>query len=174
MKNRIQNHDNWMTPPFLYEKLDRKWKFDFDPCPFNHNLDEWDGLACEWGDRNFLNPPFSQKLKELFIHEAVAQSVILHKITVSLIPASLSTKLFHQIIKPNCITWYPLEKRVPFVGINTKGQYVNYHLLEGFEDHPMYCKAFLPVTTETVLYGGETIPKFIKANGQQDCMIVIF
>lgn len=47
----------WLTPPDLYAKLDAEFKFDFDPCP--HPLpDGFDGLTCEWGKRNYVNPPF--------------------------------------------------------------------------------------------------------------------
>lgn len=47
----------WLTPPSLYEILDDEFHFDFDPCP--HPLpDGFDGLTCEWGCRNYVNPPF--------------------------------------------------------------------------------------------------------------------
>jgi hypothetical protein len=47
----------WLTPPDLYARLDAEFGFDFDPCP--HPLPEgFDGLTCEWGARNYVNPPF--------------------------------------------------------------------------------------------------------------------
>jgi hypothetical protein len=47
----------WLTPPDLYAKLDAEFHFDFDPCPYP--LPEgFDGLTCEWGGRNYVNPPF--------------------------------------------------------------------------------------------------------------------
>ena len=47
----------WLTPPDLYAQLDAEFHFDFDPCPYP--LPEgFDGLTCEWGRRNYVNPPF--------------------------------------------------------------------------------------------------------------------
>ena len=47
----------WLTPPDLYASLDAEFHFDFDPCP--HPLPEgFDGLTCEWGQSNYVNPPF--------------------------------------------------------------------------------------------------------------------
>ena len=47
----------WLTPPDLYKELDEEFHFDFDPCP--HPLaDGFDGLTCEWGQSNYVNPPF--------------------------------------------------------------------------------------------------------------------
>lgn len=52
----------WLTPPDLYAKLDAEFNFDFDPCPFP--LPEgFDGLTCEWGTSNYVNPPFGSILK---------------------------------------------------------------------------------------------------------------
>lgn len=47
----------WLTPPDLYAALDAEFHFDFDPCP--HPLPSgFDGLTCEWGRSNYVNPPF--------------------------------------------------------------------------------------------------------------------
>jgi hypothetical protein len=47
----------WLTPPDLYAVLDAEFAFDFDPCP--HPLPAgFDGLTCEWGTSNYVNPPF--------------------------------------------------------------------------------------------------------------------
>ena len=48
----------WLTPPDLLERLAAEFgPFDFDPCP--HPLPAgFDGLTCEWGRRNYVNPPF--------------------------------------------------------------------------------------------------------------------
>jgi hypothetical protein len=47
----------WLTPPSLYAQLHAEFGFDFDPCP--HPIPEgFDGLTCEWGRSNYVNPPF--------------------------------------------------------------------------------------------------------------------
>jgi hypothetical protein len=47
----------WLTPPQLMADLQMEFNFDFDPCP--HPLpDGFDGLTCEWGSSNYVNPPF--------------------------------------------------------------------------------------------------------------------
>ena len=47
----------WLTPPDLYAELNAEFHFDFDPCPYP-KPDSFDGLTCEWGQRNYVNPPF--------------------------------------------------------------------------------------------------------------------
>jgi hypothetical protein len=47
----------WLTPPRLMEALQLEFAFDFDPCPFPLP-DRFDGLTCEWGQSNYVNPPF--------------------------------------------------------------------------------------------------------------------
>ena len=49
--------DEWNTPESLYRNLNDEFHFDFDPCPNNPSFD---GLSIKWGNRNFINPPFSQ------------------------------------------------------------------------------------------------------------------
>ena len=47
----------WLTPPDLYAELDAEFHFDFDPCPYPLPIG-FDGLTCEWGKSNYVNPPF--------------------------------------------------------------------------------------------------------------------
>lgn len=47
----------WLTPPALYASLDAEFNFDFDPCPYPLP-ENFDGLSCEWGSSNYVNPPF--------------------------------------------------------------------------------------------------------------------
>ena len=55
--NRTDAKHYWLTPPNLYEKLNAEFHFDFDPCPYP-KPDDFDGLTCEWGRSNYVNPPF--------------------------------------------------------------------------------------------------------------------
>ena len=47
----------WITPPYVYGPLHAEFQFDFDPCPYP-KPDDFDGLTCEWGSSNYVNPPF--------------------------------------------------------------------------------------------------------------------
>ena len=117
MKNRNLNHkDDWATPQELYNKLDKEFNFDFDPCPLNPNFD---GLEIRWGERNFVNPPYSRMLKEAFIRKAFEQAQK-GRLSVMLLPVSTSTKIFHEVIYPNAEIRF-IKGRVQFIGINTFG-----------------------------------------------------
>jgi site-specific DNA-methyltransferase (adenine-specific) len=121
MKNRnIEHSDNWATPKELYDKLNDEFDFDYDPCPL---FSTFDGLTFDWEKSNFINPPYSKKLKEAFVLKAIEESKK-GKLCVMLLPVSTSTKLFHQHILPNAKEIRFLEKRVKFLGTNTKGEYV--------------------------------------------------
>ena len=79
MKKRFNkngsNNDNWETPEYIYIFIEEffgiKKKDLYDPCPINS---EFDGLNIRWYPKNYVNPPYSRKLKELFIHKALEQS----------------------------------------------------------------------------------------------------
>jgi hypothetical protein len=121
MKNKnLNNTDDWQTPKEFYNKLNEVYNFDFDPCPL-HSL--FDGLSIEWGERNFINPPYSRSLKEAFVKKAIEESKK-GKLCVMLLPVSTSTKLFHEHIIPNAKDIKFVKGRIKFLGVNTKGEYV--------------------------------------------------
>ena len=55
--NKADGKHYWLTPPELMAQLQEEFNFDFDPCPYP-KPDDFDGLRCEWGQRNYVNPPF--------------------------------------------------------------------------------------------------------------------
>ena len=121
MKNRNLNHiDDWATPAYIYDPLNKEFNFDFDPCPLQHDIKKWDGLEIDWKKRNFINPPYSRKLKESFVIKAIEESKK-GNLCVCLLPVSTSTKLFHHHILPNKKEIRFVYKRIKFIGVNTFG-----------------------------------------------------
>ncbi len=153
MKNRNLDHsDNWATPDYFYNELNKEFDFNFDPCPYNTGELEFDGLTIDWKDRNFINPPYSQKLKEAFVLKAIEESKK-GKLCVMLLPVSTSTKLFHDHIQPSAKEIRFLRGRLKFIGINQKGEYVNWK----------YWNRIPPIGA-----------KEVSNSGMHDSMIVIF
>ena len=116
-------HNNWATPPDFYDKLNEEFKFNFDPCPLFHNLEEWDGLQIDWKERNFCNPPYSRKEKEAFIRKARAEQ-LKGRLSVLLLPVSASTKVFHEVILPNAKVRF-VKGRLKFGGAKSSGTFDN-------------------------------------------------
>jgi len=118
MKNRnLEHKDNWATPKVFYDKLNAEFNFNFDPCPLHS---QFDGLSMDWKERNFVNPPYSRKLKEAFIRKAFEESMK-GKVCVMLLPVSTSTHIFHDIILPNANIRF-VKGRISFEGVNTFGK----------------------------------------------------
>lgn len=80
---------DWRTPKAFYQALNAEFSFDFDPCP---PQSEFDGLSVEWGERNFINPPFKGIAK--WIAKGWAEAMK-GKLAVFLIPARTDTRYWH-------------------------------------------------------------------------------
>ena len=113
-KIHINNDDNYATPPEIYNELNKEFHFDFDPCPYNEGEILIDGLKIDWGKSNFVNPPYSQKLKEAFVKKGIEEMKKGNR-SVFLIPVSTSTKLFHRY-------FWDKEKNKPKDGIEIRFQ----------------------------------------------------
>ena len=81
---------DWQTPKAVYQVLDAEFGFDFDPCPVKP---KFDGLAIEWGQANFVNPPYGREighwLKKGFEEWEKGKTVVF------LIPSRTDTKWWH-------------------------------------------------------------------------------
>ena len=47
----------WLTPPDLLKRINDEFGEFYDPCPYP-KPDSYDGLTAEWGNVNYVNPPF--------------------------------------------------------------------------------------------------------------------
>jgi len=95
-------NQTWKTPTKLYEKLDKEFNFDFDPCPNNA---KFDGLKISWKSCNFVNPP--HKTQNLWIKKAINEADKGNK-SVMLLPARTDSKIFHDFI-------FPLSDEIRFI-----------------------------------------------------------
>ena len=87
--------DEWATPKYIYSQVE-KLKM-FDPCPLGGSVD---GLAIEWGQNCFVNPPYSdlKKWVDKSIEEAKkGKSILL------LIPSRTDTKAFRKLYLYGCL-----------------------------------------------------------------------
>jgi len=87
--------DEWTTPKDFYAKLNEEFHFDYDPCPVNFTKD---GLTTEWGNKNFINPPYSDWQKWI---KKGFEEFKKGKLCVFLLPSRTDTKAFHEIILAN-------------------------------------------------------------------------
>jgi len=80
----------WLTPPTIYDRLDRRFHFDFDPCPCPCPP-EFNGITVPWGSSTYCNPPFLKRDSlhgagpTAFVRKAIAEHA-LGKTVVLLLP----------------------------------------------------------------------------------------
>ena len=86
-----KNTDDWAPPKYIYDQAMEKGMFD--PCPLFSRVD---GLKIEWGEINFVNPPYSNL--KAWIEKSIEQSKKGKKV-VLLIPARTDTKAFKMLFE---------------------------------------------------------------------------
>lgn len=124
LKTMLSSQSNeWETPQYLFDELNKEFNFNFDPCATKENAKckyyctkEENGLDRDWdGYRIFCNPPYGTDTPKWVkkASEAKDGTVVL------LIPARTDTKYFHQYIYHKAEIRF-IRGRIKFVG-NQKG-----------------------------------------------------
>jgi len=83
---------HWVTPAWLYARLDAEFHFDDDPCPLSEN--GIDGLLRPWGKSVFLNPPYGRPVSK-WLNKALGESQN-GSTVVCLLPARTDTRWWHE------------------------------------------------------------------------------
>lgn len=104
-------NDKWRTPFDLLKGLESEFMFDFDPCPSDPTFN---GLEVEWGESNFVNPPYSTKLQNAFVKKAIIEWNK-GKTVVLLLPVRTGSIRWQELILPYA-TEIRFLKRLKFQG----------------------------------------------------------
>ena len=95
--------DQWSTPQWLFDELNKEFHFDLDVCAdeSNHKCEKYfnkqqDGLKMKWGGRIWCNPPYGRQIG-LWVKKASQAGTLV----VMLVPARTDTKWFHDYIYHN-------------------------------------------------------------------------
>ena len=97
--------NEWYTPRYLFEKLDREFGFDLDPCCTKESAKcekfytkKDDGLVQDWlGHTVFVNPPYGREIKK-WVKKCYDESKKQNTKVVALIPARTDTSYWHDYI----------------------------------------------------------------------------
>lgn len=101
----LSTTDNWATPQYVFDELDKEFCFDLDPCASKENAKcakfftvKEDGLSKDWGGyRVFCNPPYGSVIK-YWVKKCYEESRKPDTTVVMLIPARTDTSYFHDYI----------------------------------------------------------------------------
>ena len=93
--------DQWATPQWFFDELDKEFNFNLDPCAdsTNHKCDKYftkeqNGLEMDWGGYTvYCNPPYGREIGRWVKKAAESGTTV-----VMLLPARTDTKWFHEYI----------------------------------------------------------------------------
>lgn len=98
--------NEWATPQDFFERLNREFNFELDPCSDGHNAkcdryftQEDDGLMQDWAGvaiSVFMNPPYGRVIGD-WIRKAYEESRK-GATVVALIPSRTDTKYWHDYV----------------------------------------------------------------------------
>ncbi|MGE3311312.1 MAG: DNA N-6-adenine-methyltransferase [Limisphaerales bacterium] len=97
--------DEWATPQWLFEALNREFGFTLDPCSTHQNAKcarhftrEEDGLSRSWANEVvWMNPPYGQGIGA-WISKAFDAARLDQALVVCLIPSRTDTRWWHRYV----------------------------------------------------------------------------
>lgn len=104
--------EDYQTPKWLYDKLNKIFSFNLDPCTSRDNplgtkyffTKQIDGLAQSWDLKSiYINPPYGRDIRKWLSKAYNSLQLNPDQVIVMLLPARTDTKWFHQYIykQPN-------------------------------------------------------------------------
>jgi len=133
------DRDEWETPKELFDKLNKQYHFEFDCCANKGNsktkylTTDFESYELLLHQPVWMNPPFS-KAKEMFEHffKVVDSGVAIYRCD------NLETKIWQDIILPNCDWIFIPKGRVVYEGMNGSGSRFPSALIGIGVDPPKY------------------------------------
>jgi len=118
----IESRDEWETPQWLFDKLDKQFDFDFDCCAnsrntkigsYPYNFFDYNTAQVKMG---WMNPPFSKAL-EMFKHffKVISKGVAIYRCD------NFETKIWQEVIFPNASWVFIPNKRIVYEGMKGSG-----------------------------------------------------
>lgn len=130
----------WLTPPEMMKELNEEFNFDFDACPYP-KPESFDGLACEWGEVTYVNPPFGsiiQNGKKKGPTAWVRKAIEEHKKGKTIVLVFPTDKWIHYLLKAGAslrsygdVRWHAIEDGSKGNGI---GRFTMAFILRGSKD----------------------------------------
>jgi phage N-6-adenine-methyltransferase len=91
----------WETPIDLFDRLDRRYRFNLDPCCTpetakckNYYTEQDDGLSQDWTGSVFMNPPYGREIIK-WMEKAYRES-LKGCTVVCLVPSRTDTRWWHE------------------------------------------------------------------------------
>lgn len=117
----------WETPQDFYDRLNKKFNFNLDPCasPVNAKCKKFysrkeNGLMQDWGDSVvFMNPPYGREIK-LWMEKAYKSSLC-GATVVCLVPSRTDTIWWHDYAMKGEIEF--IKGRLKFGGHKTSAPF---------------------------------------------------
>lgn len=119
----IPERDEWQTPNWLYDLLNKQYKFSFDCCSTDDNSksisfsDNFLNIKKGWITQCcWMNPPFS-KANEMFKHffKVVYNGVAIYRCD------NFETKIWQNVIFPYATWIFIPNKRIAYEGMDGNG-----------------------------------------------------
>ena len=112
------SYDYWATPQWLFDELNKQFKFTTDVCASKDNAKckkyysrKEDGLKQKWKGVCWCNPPYGRGIVDQWMKKAYESSLEAATV-VCLVPSATDTKWWHNYVMKGEI-WF-IEGRVKF------------------------------------------------------------
>jgi site-specific DNA-methyltransferase (adenine-specific) len=99
---------NWSTPQKFFDQYNQKYHFNLDVCALPENAKcpvyftpDDDGLKQTWEGVAWMNPPYGSEIPK-WIEKAFQEANCTKTTVVSLLPARVDTRWFHNYIYNKC------------------------------------------------------------------------